>query len=68
MKPAEFFGGAVEYEVFSEFDHLDDRELAVIRELRRVPEAARERVFDYVLTMIEGAVLRAERGALRVVR
>lgn len=51
--PAEFFGDGVERKLLAEFERLSPAELKIVAGLRGLPEAARERLVDRFLVMLE---------------
>jgi transcriptional regulator with XRE-family HTH domain len=67
IAPAEFFGGAIEAEVFGELERLDAVELTLVRQLRQLPTDTRAKLAEKFLTMT-AAVQTVTIPALHAVR
>ena len=60
VTPAEFFGDGVERKLLAELERLSPNELKIVSGLRGLPDAARERLADRFLVMLEAVQATAE--------
>ncbi len=67
VTPAEFFGDGVERKLLAELERLSPAELKIVTGLQGLPEAARERLMERFVVMLEAVEATAE-PRLRAIR
>jgi len=67
VTPGEFFGDGVERRILAELERLNPVEMRVVTGLRGLPEAARERLVERFVVMLEGVEATVE-PRLRAIR